>query len=108
MTNEDIEKRFLFDLEMGVFKTADTKDERYNDRIIVFINNKERSIMKLIRLLYSINYKKRNFSYVEDSSMIVIIDKANKTFKIESLSNSFYYDTPNTNELPNYIKEYRI
>jgi len=107
MTNEKIEKKFLFDLNMDVFKVFPTdKTEWYFFRC-------DRNILKLMKLLDNngfsheyvmeyITYTKRdlrNFS----RNYIISINRDYNTYRITEYQR---YLKIYCNEIPNYIKRY--
>jgi len=99
MTNEEIEKRFLFDLEMGVFNSVDSTNKSFR-----FISNDRQIIEKFVHILNLLSYKftGNNVPY----GMQTVYVNTNKTYE---LWNSNYTGKENdSNFIPEYIKEYQI
>ena len=109
MTNHEIEKRFLFDLEMGVFT-------QYNDTVI--FNNRhylDELTMKL--LLKNIGFRIDNTLYVVFGHRLYETTRCKPSImvnlKSKIFSNNSLYVTADDyekyfNELPDYIKEYKV
>jgi len=117
MTNEEIEKRFLFDLEMGRFKCIN-----FNNRGDIFFN---RSIFsfKLLTLLKNIGYT------IDEDSCDINIDYLKKSLESRETYISVYKKYDNIydvfewgyieddikknnpeyfNKIPDYVKDYKL
>jgi len=106
MTNEQIEKKFEFNLNFSSFK-------RVYDDVILFKSNHKDTIFKLLRVLTLINFKLYSGAIVtgrtqkkNDLTYIFMICPSQKFYAIncnrEFLSVYKYF----AYEIPDYIKEY--
>jgi len=104
MTNQEIEKRFLFDLEMRVFKCL---HHETHPKIIVFKNTKERdkSRFKLLRILEKIGFKSYYINIPSRNIVLFEIDIEDKSFNV---SKGYIYNVFNYNEIPDYINRYKL
>ena len=104
MTNEEIEKRFEFDLNMNVFKTYNAiVSGKEFIRFKIELQNK--SFTKLFYVLRNIGYKIHDASLPLCNANTINISVEEKTLRTTSLSSpSKGYN----NEIPEYIKEYEI
>ena len=98
MTNEEIEKRFLFDLEMGVFKKHIPLIKNIDQPVYTFITSDK--ILKLLNLLENIGYTQ--ISKI-NNPILVAINTKRKIYGPMSIETEERY-----NEIPNYISQYSI
>jgi len=101
MTNEEIEKRFLFDLEMEVFT-------KYMNTYI-FITHKRcsyKKIFKFYKLIENIGYKNNVSCINERIPLAIILNKDKKTI-IESACLG-RDQAEKWTKIPSYINKYSI
>jgi len=102
MTNEEIEKRFLLDLEMGLFKTEPCTD------IIPFFDCNSYNATKLRKILLKNGYLDRT----EYEVMSLDKNTAINQIDIFSETKSFYVSSnlefSFMNKFPDYIEEYSL
>jgi len=122
MTNEEIEKRFLFDLEMGVFKTSsyDYFHIKSDENAIAFIEYYRRSTENVAKIMYILRkngfkvdrYTSDSFRDLDDDSRaIIVIGRQRKLFtKIICDISVSYKELVGSycNKIPDYIKEYKL
>jgi len=113
LTNEQIEKRFLFDLEMGRFK----RENNPNCIRITFQGNVNYD--KFIKCLEDLGYKDYYKELLETGELkwwkrnknprtfYVNLYPEEKQF-LKSESYNYKSDYPNANQIPDYIKEYDL
>jgi len=111
MTNEEIEKRFKFDLEMELFKT----DPSYEDKVISFKDFNSYSpnnVNNLISILRNMSYETlelNEYSHSFTKNLLMI----NTKFKIYMIRYSrdpqlnYLEKEGLINQIPDYIKEYK-
>jgi len=103
MTNEEIEKRFLFDLNMGVFRCINGD----YPTVIRFIERKrDKSRFRLISILDNLGFERNEYHLSPRNMIIVTISTRNKKYNIrnnEYLNPDWYY-----NKVPDYVKRYKI
>jgi len=114
MTNEEIEKRFMFDLEIGMFK----RRKESVDNIISFVGYKTASCTSIIKIriiLMKYGYKINKYSdYFECmykfNRASIDIDTKNKILYTERVMGNYndLINKRNYNKLPDYIKRYRL
>jgi len=104
MTNEEIEKRFLFDLEMGRF---DIYTNTQGVREIRFIVSRY-LIRKFMTLLENLNYSYKEWHkcFIDVNDRLIRIFLNSKKFWIQDVNTHVRYEC--LNSTPNYIKEYMI
>jgi len=104
MTNQEIEKRFQFDLEMGVFKCLHPDS---HSKQIVFTNIRERdkSRFKLVKVLEKIGYMKDSINMPSRNIVLIVVNIDTKDF---TANKGYLYDFLNYNDIPNYISKYRL
>jgi len=108
MTNEEIRKRFKFDIEMGVFEI--------NKSILCYtFNDSTESCLKLRKLLLDIGMKEleRFRKHKDDEICTVLFYVINPESSDDSWNNTFdtfQYrdDVYRNNKIPDYVKEYVI
>jgi len=105
--NTKIEKKFLFDLHMGIFKPY-----AHYDKMCAF--RCDRNIIRLVRLLENNGFREitlKGYTYTRkglrnfNKRFIIDIFPENKEFHITDRLH-YYEDCYNT--IPNYIKRYDI
>jgi len=105
VTNEQIEKRFLFDLEMGRFKNLKNFSKLNYVDCYIF----ENVSYKLIEVLNKLGYTEFNhISPIVKSTVIVIVNQ-NKHYEYWSKKDSFIIRNiplKAFNTTPSYIDEY--
>jgi len=119
MTNQEIEKRFLFDLEMGYFKNYD----KGNTSLIYFDIYTYADLITLCKILISNGYNlDRNASDFTDLLLSQLFISTHVLYKVpiciktkyfaihdmEKVDKRFYDKDVFFNELPEYINEYRL
>jgi len=104
MSNEEIEKRFLFDLEMGIFKCLHSES---HPKIISFINVKflNKANSKLIRLLENIGFVSYYINLPSEIDSLIEINTEDKTFNV---GKGYLFNVFNYNEIPYYISQYQL
>jgi len=109
MTNKEIEKRFLFDLEMGAFT-------QYTDTMI-FHNRNYLDELQMKLLLKNIGFKSDNTLYVIFGHRLYETTRSKPSIMINTKSKAFSNRNIHVtaddyekyfNELPDYIKEYKV
>jgi len=105
MTNQEIEKRFLFDLEMGVFRAIDNVDYTW------FISTDEYGYKTICELLDNIgfttfNYYNQGLRYATGKVVYIGIQVKHKKYSIY-IRNIQLSDIV-VNSIPEYVKEYSI
>jgi len=121
MTNEEIEKRFLFDLEMNMFNKIEIYSMRDNEYryVVAFTEqrlNHTKNIEKIIKFLEKNGYildeiNSYDFKYMDETKRaIVIIDVDRKTFMRDMNSYETYSGliSLSYNYIPDYIRVYRL
>jgi len=103
MTNEEIEKRFLFDLETGIFERY---NYRYDNNIVSFVSNENNRHMLVIldKLLQNIGGKPFESHYSLQDKIAVDVNVISKKYY-------FYSEIltcPPYEEIPDYIKDYQL
>jgi len=116
MTNEEIEKRFKFDLNMGVFKSKPFV--KYGNILYFSSNNLQYyDYNRLICLLESLNFERywtsdlynALFDKWKDKCVIkVFLDKNQYHIVKYSERRSIYDNKDYFNEIPNYINSYKV
>jgi len=103
MINEEIEKRFLFDLEMGIFK----KDPQSG--VTVFRTWDLKSFVTILEILDKTYKPSRNYNakaYINDRDRLrkIYIDVNKKIYYLHAFDvPEFGYTTRNDNDVPDYI-----
>jgi len=98
--NEKIEKKFLFDLEMGIFKVDKQSD------VIVFHKEKTK-YLQLEAILNKFGFTRLTFS--NSYSTVIGIDLNEKIYFINIREiPDFSYDIKCFNKIPEYIMEYKL
>ena len=104
MTNEEIEKRFQFDLAMGLFyrttKVEDDNEIAFIDVLFSDCNNLD----KLIHILKNIGYHRMPFSNKTKPVETVLIYPERKRY----IGSSRNIQRILRNRLPKYILEYTV
>jgi len=106
MTNKEIEKRFLFDLEMGLFKSLahEHYGTTYNKKTYSFYSSTNLKIYNLCELLDNIGYKHKNpsiYELVPNKCISITVYPCNKRYEIG------YTHKLIMNEIPEYISNYQ-
>jgi len=111
MTNEQIEKRFLFDLEMGRFKKY-----IYNDFESYLFNGNE--IVKMIRILKRNKYKYRGdkkyknngiANVLKSNNLLIQIYNSRKEYFIYSISSVLKCNLDDyIQSMPDYIENFKL
>ena len=115
MTNEQIEKRFLFDLETGLFKM---------DRLTKYLRfiGEYNEIKKLVKILESYSYEQDFITVAStihwSSGICVFKPEKYSALTITNYRKYYYVFSENknvleehykkNNEIPEYIKEYKV
>jgi len=109
MNNQEIEKRFKFDLEMGVFKLYDFDKVIFSDSI--FYELKMETLFKNIGYMKNMNF----YLMLDQISMeserfktCFIIDTTRKIFSIHTLGFTGKNYDKYLNHIPEYLKEYKL
>ena len=103
MTNEEIEKRFEFDMNIGLFRSY-----VMDDTILFMFPNIDRTIYRLLKILENLGYE-----YNSDTKLKPSFLKFSKSFAIiiQSDIKKFYFTEPyyfEQQELPEYIHKYTL
>ena len=105
MTNEEIEKKFEFDLAMGVFKRSEPEmnDYIFRTKLNVFLRSSE--MLRLATLLEKIGYKNSYNQDIRIRNIKAILIFPDKKAFITSIRD---YETLPVNDIPEYINDYII
>jgi len=114
MTNQEIEKRFQFDLEMGRFKTISTMKLRIPIDVIIF-NWSYLSASLMGSILRKFGYKETEYRFLslndhpkETCRNVIIINKTEKVYCLSKLYFSKREYENYFNEIPDYIRQIEL
>jgi len=103
---KQIEKKFQFDLDVGIFKTK----KIYGKEFLIFKGSSE-SLFKISNILKELGYKESEYNYYCGNEDILEIDRLDKKYSFHYSNNNvtihtFYISKGLVNEIPDYVNNY--
>jgi len=114
MTNRDIERKFMFDLEMGVFnkdssKVINFKTNEDSPKLLKILDNLGRSDNEPDRVFM---YKDPYIKGLMENKAYITIDMNDSSYAVRKFDNAYLSEFPGLCsrmiDIPEYVKEYKL